>query len=137
MPAQPVDFSECLGREVLFLAEVDRDVGLALQHDLGEVGDGMTQALGRRAGQRGGVDDGSERQLDGWLAQSRQQFDLAAKVRVDERLGDAEFGGDIVQRGAREAALIEEFYCLFEDSLTLVSQNFIAHGGVLAGNGLD
>ena len=52
-------------------------------------------------------------------------------MRVDERFGDAEFGGDVVQRGAGEAALVEEFDCLLEDPLALVGQNFISHSPVI------
>ena len=136
-PAQRVDLGEGFGREVLFLAEVDGDVGLALQHDLGEVGDGDPQPFRRRAWPGGGVGDGCQRKLDGWLAQRCQQLDLAAKMGINERFGDAEFGGNVVQRGAGEASLVEQFDCFFEDALALVGQNFISHVSILRRNGLD
>ena len=66
-----------------------------------------------------------------------EQFDLAAEMRVDERFRDAQFGGDVVECGAGEASFVEEFDGLFQDSLTLVGKNFIAHGRHITPNGLD
>ena len=48
-------------------------------------------------------------------------------MRVDERLGDAEFRGNIVERGAGEAAFIEQLDRLFQNTLALVGQYFLAH----------
>src|ERR1700685_3636012 len=69
-----------LGRQVLLLTEIDRDVGLAAQDDQREVRDRASQALGRRAGQRGGIGNRAKRHLDRRLAQRGEQFDLAAEM---------------------------------------------------------
>jgi hypothetical protein len=74
---------------------------------------------------------------DGVPAQRCQQLHLAAKMGINERFGDAEFGGNVVQCGAGEASLVEQFDCLFEDALALVGQNFISHVSILRRNGLD
>jgi hypothetical protein len=58
-------------------------------------------------------------------------------MRVNEWLGYAEFGGDIIKRGAGEAVLVEEFNCFFEDSLPFVGQDFISHAAGIRLNGLD
>ena len=58
-------------------------------------------------------------------------------MRVNEWFGDAELGGDIVQRGSRETTRIEELDRFLEDLLALVSQNFVSHDGILRANGLD
>ncbi len=70
---------------------------------------------------------GLQRQLDGRLAERGQQIGLAAEVRVDERLGDAEFRGDVVERGAGEAAFVEQLDRFFQNTLALVGQYFLAH----------
>jgi hypothetical protein len=75
----------------------------------------------RRTGHR------CQRQLDRRLAQGRQQIHLAAKMRVDERLGHAEFGGDVVQRRPGKAALIEELDRFLQDPFPLEGQNLVAH----------
>ena len=72
-----------------------------------------------------------QRQLDGRLAERREQIGLAAEMRVDERLGDAEFRGDVVERGAGEAALVEQLDRLFENTLALVGQYLLAHRPVI------
>ena len=72
-----------------------------------------------------------QRQLDGRLAERGEQIGLAAEMRVDERLGDAEFRGDVVERGAGEAALIEQLDRLFENTLALVGQYLLAHRPVI------
>ena len=48
-------------------------------------------------------------------------------MRIDERLGNAEFGGDVVERGAGEAARIEQLDGFLDDPLALVGQDLFAH----------
>ena len=129
--AQRVDLGQRIGRQVLLLAEIDRDIGLARQHHLGEIDDRAMQPCGGRSRRLRGARHRFQRQLDGRLAQRRQQIGLAAEMRVDERLGDAQFRGDVVERGAGEAALVEQLDRLFENTLSLVGQYLLAHHPVI------
>src|SRR5581483_9584021 len=89
------------------------------------------QPRGGRPGHLGGAADRFERQLDGRSAQRGKQIGLAAEMRVDEWLGDAEFGGDVIKRGTGEAALVEQLDRLFQNALTLVGQYLLTHRPVI------
>src|SRR5271166_495587 len=85
------------------------------------------QARGGRTRQLSGTCHRLQRQLDGWLAERGEQIGLAAEMCVDERFGDAKFRGNVVERGAGEAAFVEQLDRLFENSLALVGQYLLAH----------
>src|ERR1700752_4204516 len=89
------------------------------------------QPRGVRTRRLRGPSDRFQRQLDGRLAERRQQIGLATEMRVDERLGEAEICGDVVDRGAGEASLVEQLDSLFENTLSLVGQYLLAHHPVI------
>ena len=89
---EPVDLGKRRGFQVLLLAE-DRSRCWAGADNTTWVKSTIARAAARWAPRGSRRRDGSvQRQLDGRLADRGQQIGLAAEMRVDERLGDAEFG---------------------------------------------
>ena len=74
-----------------------------------------------------GVVDGRDGVLDRRQADSGQQIVLAAEMGVDEWLGNAQLGRDIIERRAGKTTGVKQRDRLLQDPFPLIGDDFVTH----------